>query len=205
MMWAVRTPKLTGDTAGYGQGVPLLGRGVSAYPQLAVLWHTQTAAVAAPFVPFFMGTADVPPEYKQHRYLTFDESGRFVDSRRKPDQQSAVSQGIESTRSAFQLFKRLFYLVMEHHEAFLPEVTVLFEAFEEKLIQAHDDVVRTAVTLLEAGEIELASDYLTYYSQTEAMNALQLAEVLAASLEMKTKMLYGIRDSKEVRGVEQIW
>jgi len=32
-------------------------------------------------------------------------------------------QGLESTRYAFQEFKRLFYLVKEHEKKFLPEVT----------------------------------------------------------------------------------
>ena len=94
---------------------------------------------------------------------------------------------------------------MEHHDLFLPEVTAVFEAFEEQLIQEHGDVIKTATTLLQAGEVALACGYLTYYCQTEAMSALRLAESLATSLEARTKLLYGIRDSAMARGAEQIW
>ena len=58
---------------------------------------------------------------------------------------------------------------------------------------------------MKSDEVDLACQYLTYYSQTEAMNALRLAESLAESLDVRTKVLYGIRDSSTVRGVEQIW
>ncbi len=70
-MWAVRTPRLTGDTAGYGQVVPLTG---PTEGDLRVLWHTPVGAVAAPFTPVFMGMKSVPEEYRQHRYLTSGES-----------------------------------------------------------------------------------------------------------------------------------
>lgn len=202
MMWAIRTPKLTGDTAGYGQVVPLQD---NRYREVGVLWHTQTASVAAPFVPFFIGTQDVPPEYKAHRYLTFEESARFIDGRRKPTQRSTISQGIESTRSAFRVFKRLFYLMMEHHETFLPEVTAVLNASDRKLISEHATIIKTAETLLQAGQTQLACHYLTYYSHTEAMKALELAESLASSLEARTKLRHGIRNSFEVNGPKQIW
>ncbi|MEZ4656981.1 MAG: C69 family dipeptidase [Caldilineaceae bacterium] len=60
MMWAVRTPRLTGDTAGYGQVVPLR----HAHSELGVLWRAQGPAVAAPFVPFYLGVDEAPAEYK---------------------------------------------------------------------------------------------------------------------------------------------
>src|SRR5262249_40783369 len=67
ILWAVRTEKLPGDTAGYGQVVPLVH---PRHAALRHLWHTQIGAIAAPFVPVFMGVRDVPEEYRQHRYLT---------------------------------------------------------------------------------------------------------------------------------------
>lgn len=204
-MWAVRTPRFTGDTAGYGQVVPLPPPEAteSALP-LRTLWHTQTGAVAAPFIPIFLGVDDIPPEYKQHRYLTTGESSRFVDGR-KSDQISAISQGVESTRSAFRVFKRLLYLVLAHHERFLPEVTEVWEAVEAKLLAAHSDVIKTAATLLDAGEEALAARYLTQCTSTELMNALELAETLAASIEARTKVLYGIDESVKHNGPEQLW
>ena len=44
VMWAVRTPRLTGDTAGYGQVVPLTH---PAHDTCRMLWHTATGAIAA--------------------------------------------------------------------------------------------------------------------------------------------------------------
>jgi hypothetical protein len=84
---------------------------------------------------------------------------------------------------------------MQHHDKFLPEVTEVLEAFENKLIEQQPMVEKTARLLYEAGETELARNFLTYFSQTEAMNALRLAETLAGSLEARTKLLFGIHVS----------
>ena len=60
--------------------------------------------------------------------------------------------------------------------------------------QAAQPVVeRTALKLYEAGEPDLAAAYLTYYSNTEAMNGLRLAEALSLSIEARTKVQFGIR------------
>lgn len=206
IVWAIRTEKLTGDTAGYGQVVPLIQPD---HVELRHLWHTQTGAIAAPFVPVFMGMRDVPPEYRQHRYLTAGESSRFLDLRhaRKGDLASAsrVPQGIEATRSATAVFKRLLNLIAQHHELFLPEVTAIWEAAENRLLQAHPGVVETARTLLAAGKPDLAADYLTYYCHTELRAALELAETLAQSLDARSRLLFGINDDLEPRSAEQIW
>jgi len=203
MMWAMRTPKLTGDMAGYGQIIQLRQ---NMHPELGVLWHTQATAVSAPFVPFYLGITDVPPEYKKHRYLTADEAALFINPELdKPEQQSQVSQAIESTRSAFRIFKRLFYLTMQHHEKFLPEVTETLEAFETDLINQQARVEKTALTLYKAGEVDLARNYLTYFSNTEAMDALRLAEMLSNSLEIRTQLLFGIDESTESGSPDVLW
>jgi hypothetical protein len=72
-------------------------------------------------------------------------------------------------------------------------VTEAFEAFESRLIAEQEAVEETAQALFEAGKPELARKYLTYYSNTEAMNGLELAESLAQSLEARTKAIFGIR------------
>jgi hypothetical protein len=206
IMWAVRTEKLTGDTAGYGQVVPLHH---PRHDSLRYLWHTQIGAVAAPFVPVFLGMREVPEEYRQHRYLTSGEGSRFMDLRHarngRPESLSMVPQGIESTRSAAQVFKRLLYLVFQNPAVFLPEVTATWVAVERRLIGAQPAMIRTAETLIDAGEIELARDYLTYYGRTELLNALALAEVLAQSTEARTRALYGITADAEPLTPEQIW
>ena len=50
VIWAIRTSKLTGDTAGYGQIVPLVNPN---YNNLRMLWHSPIGAVSSPFSPIF--------------------------------------------------------------------------------------------------------------------------------------------------------
>lgn len=202
MIWAVRTEKLTGDTAGYGQVVPLIE---TLYPEVRVLWHTQSGSVAAPFVPVFMGVHDIPPEFKQHRYLTFDESRRFIDDRQGVKPQSAVSQQVEATRSAFRAVKRLMYYVLAQHETVLPEVRAILEAFEGRLIEAQTAVIDTATTLLAANQPDLARRYLTYYSNAELLNGLRLVETLTEHYETRSKLLGGMKESTSFQGPAQIW
>jgi hypothetical protein len=185
MIAAVRTPELTRDSAGYGQVAHLRK---TSHPELGVLWVAATTSVAAPFVPYHLGVTEVPAEYQRHRYLTEGESSRFMDRE---------WQGIESTRYAFGVFKRLFYLTNEHRDEFLPEVTAALAAFESKLAGGLPVIERTALKLFEAGEPELARAHLTYHSSTEAMNALHLGEALSASIEARTKLKFGIRKPKQ--------
>jgi hypothetical protein len=182
---AVRTPELTRDSAGYGQVAHLRK---TSHPELGVLWVAATTSVTAPFIPYHLGVMDVPAEFQRHRYLSEGEASRYMDRQ---------WQGIESTRYAFSVFKRLFYLTNEHPEEFLPEVTAALTAFESKLAAGLPVVERTALKLFEAGEPELARAHLTYHSSTEAMNALQLGEALSASVEARTKLKFGIRKPKQ--------
>jgi hypothetical protein len=206
IMWAVRTEKLTGDTAGYGQVVPLHH---PRHDALRMLWHTQVGAIAAPFVPVFMGVREVPEEFRQHRYLTAGESTRFVDLRHaragRIDSLSRIPQGIESTRSAAQIFKRLLYLLSQHQEQFLPELTATWQALEERLAAGLPRILRIAEILLDAGEAELAADHLTYYTHTELMNALDLGETLTAAIEARTRIKFGFSRDAEPLSPDQIW
>lgn len=183
MMAAVRTPELTRDSAGYGQ-VAHLRKEV--HRELGVLWVAAASPLTAPFIPWYVGADDVPAEYKRHRYLTEGEAAKFIDPK---------SRGIESTRYAFRSYKRLFYLMKEHEDRFLPEVSQAIVAFESRLIDRQSAVERTATTLCAAGEDKLAQEYLTYYGKTEAMNGLRLGEALSQSIEARTKVLVGIRQA----------
>ncbi|MBK1865068.1 C69 family dipeptidase [Aestuariivirga sp. YIM B02566] len=199
--WAIRTPKLTGDTAGYGQIVPLRH---PRHDALRVLWHTQIGALAAPFVPVHMGVRDVPEEYRMHRYLTDGESANFIDLR-KPDKVSLVPQQIEATRSAAQVFKRLLYVMLQEPDTYLPEVTAVWEGVERKLRCLNDSVGQAAEALISAGKTELAGDYLTYFTQTELLNALNMAETLANALEVRTRALHSFKPWPQPKAVEQTW
>ncbi len=201
VIWALRTPKLTGDTAGYGQIIPL---GAHKHSELRVLWHTQIGALAAPFVPVYMGVNDIPEEFRQHRYLAAGESSRFLDAR-KPESLSVIPQAIESTRSATQAFKRLLYLTLLHLDDFLPEVTAIWEGIEKQLLERHLNVTDAADVLISAGKRELALDYLTYFSRTELLRALHIAETLAAAFEARTRAQYGLKPEQALNSADQIW
>jgi dipeptidase len=184
VMAEVRADEVMKDSAGYGQVAHLQEEANS---ELTTLWVAATTPVAAPFIPYRIGVTEAPPEFGKHRYLTEGENYRFVDQE---------FQGIESTHYACRLGKRLYYLMMEHREAFYEEVVETYRGFERGLIAREDSVKRTAAILYESGQTELAREYLTYYSLTEAMNGLRLMEALAVGIEARTKALFGIRKPK---------
>lgn len=169
------------DSSGYGQVAHLRGE---VLPDLRTLWVAPGPPVTAPFVPWRIGVESVPPEFRRHRYLTAGEAERTVDP---------VQRGLESTRYANRSVKRLLYLVDEHRGEFLPEVTELLGAHDRRMLEAQPGVERTATILLEAGEAGLAQRYLTERSHAAAAEALQLLEGLAASIELRTRLLHGIR------------
>lgn len=205
MIWAVRTPKLTGDTAGYGQLVPLADPG---FAELRYLWHTQVGAIAAPFVPVFMGLREVPEEFRRHRYLGENESGRFMDKRKldeDSDSVSPVSQGVESTRSACAVFKRLMYLVLQNQDLFLDETIELWAHHEAGLANTLAAVQAAARVLLQQGETDLACSQLDYFTRNELLRALNLGDQLGLAMEARTRILRGIRDDTDHRSCEQTW
>lgn len=202
VIWAVRTPRLTGDTAGYGQVVPLVDPGASG---LRMLWHTPTGAVAAPFAPVFMGLDDVPPEFAAHRYLTDGESHRFMDNRKaldtKLDSVSKVSQRNESSRFAFYESKRLMYLMQLSGKETLSRVTAAFEAREAKLSDLVDLMTNIA-TKLPSND---ASSVLAYVSKVELGVGLDLVKALADGLEAELRAGIGPPQDAEHQTFKQIW
>ncbi len=206
MMWAVRTETLTGDTAGYGQVVPLYH---PKYNDLRHIWHTQIGAVAASFVPFYMGCQMVQEEFCKHRYLTVSEASRFVDDRQALEEGeetiSTVPQAIEATRSANAVFKRLLYLVFLHPDKFLPEITEVFLALEDHLLTEQPEIIEIAEVLCDAGKKDKAQNFLTKYSNAELLKALNLAEAMANSIEARIRILYGLDREQSPTGPVQIW
>lgn len=202
VMWALRTERLTGDTAGYGQVVPLRAQDAS---ELRVLWHAPIGPIAAPFTPFLLGVQSIPPELRRHRYLGEGESAMFVDDRDPEDAVSPVPQRIEATRSAVAVYKRLLYLLAEHHEAFLPEVTPVWEAFERDQEERLAEIQAAAAALLGSGRGDEASSLLTRHCADQAIRALDLGEVLVASMDARSRLLLGIREEPGWRGPDQVW
>lgn len=206
LVWALRDPQLTGDSAGYGQIVPLLGDLPS---ELRLLWHTQIGPVAAAFVPVFMGIHGVPEEYSCHRYLTAGESARFIDARRAqggvPGITSTIPQGIEATRSATAVFKRLQNLAFQDAKLFLPELHEVWASIEARLKPAQQMFAQAAAGLLAKGETAAARDLLTYFTQAELRNLLTLAEELAASMEIRLRAGKGLNLTRDPLGPDQVW
>ena len=198
MMWALRTERLTGDRAGYGQVVPLEPAG---HVELRLLWHAAVGAVAAPFTPFFLGVTSIPVEFGRHRYLTADEAAAFIDpDPREGETKSVVGQRTEAARSAVYVYKRLLYLLAEHHEVFLPEVTPVWEALERELAGEAAEVVQTAALLIGSGRTDVAERYLSRYCGEAAIRGLDLGEAMLNSIEARSRVLFGLRDGDPWRG-----
>ena len=206
VMWAVRTSRLTGDTAGYGQVVPLEKTDHCA---LRMIWHAHIGAMAAPFIPVYMGMQNIPLEYRQHRYLSVGESSRFMDKRHFNDGEieslSRISQGVESTRSATSVYKRLMYLVMQNSEEFASELQSIWENLESQLLSKRVTIVKTTQILLQQNENNLAEDFLDYYCSSELMKALEQAEKIAQYFELKTRVNFALSPDEDVKSIRQIW
>lgn len=206
LIWAVRTSKLTGDTAGYGQIVPLVHPSHSA---LRMMWHAPIGAVAAPFMPVYMGMSQIAEEYRQHRYLTDGEASRFLDMRHalagRTDSVSIVPQGIEASRSAVAIFKRLLYLALRSPQLYLPFLESTFVAFEKGLSAEVEKIERIAGLLLDQGETELAAYIQTRFANDRLRDGLRIGEDLSAALEARIRVTVGFDSDPKPVSAEQIW
>ena len=178
---AVRDPRISKDTTGYGQVAELQ---TDVRPELRTLWVAPTGSVTAPFIPWRIGVTAVPPEYGKHRYLTKGEATRFL---------SRDWQIQEATLFAGRLYKRLMYFTCDRPGKFLPEVTEALTAFENNLIAEQSALEATAERLYEAEEPELAAGVLTEYAHARAHEAIDLGAALLASIEARTRVLFGLR------------
>ncbi len=97
------------------------------------------------------------------------------------------------------------HLVLLHQDRFLGEVTEVWEALEKSLNASCIKTARAAELLLDNGEEALAGDVLTYFSKTELLAALDLAEKLLASIEARARLLHGVRAEETPRSADQIW
>jgi dipeptidase len=182
MLDVVRDPRIAKDATGYGQVARI--REGERWEQ-RTLWVAPIGSVTAPFIPWYLGVESVPAQFGKHRYLTKGEATRYVT----PDWQIR-----EATLFAGRLFKRLMYFTCDHPDKFLPEVTEAFSAFENRTIAQQDDLEALASTLFAAGETAYARRILTDYSHARAQEALELGEALLASIEARTRVLYGFRE-----------
>lgn len=181
MMALVRDPRWSNDGSGYGQVAHLRS---GARPELGTLWMSITGAVASPFVPIPLGAEDVPPEYKQHRYMTKDADTDFLDPQFAP---------LEATTSAFRVHKRLLYHTCEHPEAFLEPVTAALEAFETRVVEEHFETERRIRQLIEERRSQMIPGILSDQARENLLDALDLGERLVTGVEVEARDRFGIR------------
>ncbi len=168
------------DSSGYGQVAHLRA---NIHPDLRTLWVAPGPPVTAAFVPWRMGVESVPPEYQRHRYLTAGEAERQTIA--------LADRSVEGTRYVNRAVKRLLYLVDEHRDEFLPEVSAAMAAFDRRQLASQPAVERTAQVLLDAREDALARRYLTEQAHAAAREGHLLIEALAASIEARAKLKPG--------------
>jgi hypothetical protein len=205
VVWAIATEKLTGDTAGYGQIVPLVH---PAHDALRVMWHAPVGPVTAPLVPVFMGMTSIPNEYAMHRYLTEGEASRFQDMRKvisNPDAISRIPQGVEISRSAVQIFKQLMHAALQDTEASRSAVSDIWREYEHQVAAELPSVLRSAQILLDAGEPDLATRLLTDFTHTRLGSTLAMAEPMLRSLELKLSVFGRLNGSTSHVAPEQVW
>ncbi len=205
VIWAIATERLTGDTAGYGQVVPLTH---PSHDALRVMWHAPVGPVTAPLVPVFMGMNDVPLEYGIHRYLTTGESARFLDTRytgNSKDSLSHVPQGAEVTQSAFAINKRLMHLAFQMQEPLLQEIHDHCRRSEQAMALDLKDVLRSAEILLNQGEERLARRLLSVQAEGWLQKALRDAMALADAAEARIRVCGTLNTTDTPLKPAQIW
>ena len=205
VFWSISTERLTGDTAGYGQVVPLVH---PEHDALRMMWHAPVGPVTAPLLPVFLGQDSVPPAWRQHRYLTTGESHRFLDCRKQdknPDTVSLVPQGIETGPSAFHGFKRLMHLAFQKPDPILQEVWTHWRAVEAKTNAELPRIERAASVLLDAGESALASKMLMEFSHAGFDRALAECEALAEAAYVRLRALGDLNMTATPLAPDQIW
>ncbi|WP_206054340.1 C69 family dipeptidase [Sulfitobacter indolifex] len=206
MVWALRTERLTGDTAGYGQIVPLVN---PVSNQLRMLWHAPSGAVSAPFSPVFMGQTEIPLEFGKHRYLTVGEAARFLDTDKPvcggPETLSKVSLRTESFTAAVVECKRLLYLILQNTDSFLEQANLAFTQRERSLVLRTKKILKTAEVLTDSGHRRQCEHLLDYFSTTELLEGLALVKALNALFEIQVRATEGLGHTSTPLAFDQIW
>lgn len=205
IVWAIATEKLTGDTAGYGQIVPLTEPD---FPEQRMMWHAAIGPVAAPLTPVFLGMDEVPPAYRQHRHLTEGESGRFLDRRKEaksPEVVSRIPQGIESADGAVYQFRKLMHLAFQDGEALLPEIYSHWRDLEALIRADLPETLRASGLLSAAGERGLACRLLSDFSTRWMERSLDDCDALARAAYVRLRVRGGLNMTTSPLSPAQIW
>lgn len=202
---AVRTERLTGNTAGYGQVVSLTDPGDDG---LRVMWHAAAGPVAAPFAPVFLGQGGMPAENGPHCYLTAGETRRFMDLRSAVsgggDGMSQMSRANETTRSAFQESKRILYLMQALGDPALARDRGVFAGRERAAAVEVARYLKLAEAALAAGLRDEVFSIPGTFSSAELRANLTLVTDLCTSLAAEAAGGAGPAGSDTPPGFPQI-
>ncbi|MBW0106891.1 C69 family dipeptidase [Pseudonocardia sp. KRD291] len=185
VMRLVRDPRWSDDRSGYGQVAELADDLPD--PGMGTLWLAVTAAVTAPYIPFHIDTAEVPVEYRQHRYLTHGAASEYLDPQYAEQ---------EATESATQTFKRLMYATCARPERYLGEVTAAFEGFEAGELEQMPAVRARAADRYAAGDRPGAQRELTDASTRWAGDGLALGRHLLDDVLARSRADGGLREPR---------
>lgn len=172
----VRDFRIADDHAGYGQVVSLQD---SMDPDLIRIWIAPTSSVTAPFVPWWLGVKNIPPEYAQHRYLTRDAASLYLNR---------DFQFQEASSFAGRIFKQVLYYTCSDPETYLPMVQDMLHGFENASFSDITWVERSAQALVEKGLREDAKEMMTFYAHATAEKALGLGKTMVDALDAHVKL-----------------
>jgi hypothetical protein len=81
----------------------------------------------------------------------------------------------------------------------------VWEALESDLGHQLEDQRMAARALIERGERDVAERLLTRWCDASAIRGLDLVETMAASIEARMRLRFGVRNTPDWRGPDQIW
>ncbi|KAM0715142.1 hypothetical protein Q7P37_009607 [Cladosporium fusiforme] len=172
-----RDIRIADDQSGYGQ-VLSLHDGIDS--DMLRIWIAPTGAVAAPFIPWWIGVQSIPPEAGLHRYLYDQASSKFLNT---------DYQYQEASEFVFRIFKRVLYYMCAKPKEYHPTVTDMLVGFEnQSFTEVESWVERGAQVLIDNGERESAQELLTYYSHSRLYKALDLGKTIASALDSHLKL-----------------
>jgi hypothetical protein len=180
-----RDIRIADDQSGYGT-VTSIRNGTDA--DMRRIWIAPTGAVAAPFIPWWIGVQSIPPEAGLHRYLYDQTSSNFL---------STDYQYQEASEFVFRIFKRVLYYMCSDPASYHPTVTDMLVGFEnQSFAEIESWVERGAQLLIDNDERESAQKLLTYYSHSRLSKAVDLGKTIASALDSHIKLTGGWRDPR---------
>jgi dipeptidase len=123
----------------------------------ALMWGGVSSALTTPYVPYYFGIKEVPEPY-------------------------TIAGPVFDSRSAFWQFRALTILLEPRLAKLIDHILPVWRHFEKKLFHLQPELEKTALALYRKDK-QLAADFLTFYSNGLALQALQTAKKLKTDLQ----------------------